>query len=163
VAALEALGVWARCGSQAAALRTMRIVDDTERLWRAPEVRFEAAEIGLDAFGWNIENRHLVDALQLRAGAIPHLLRIDEDARALDVADCVRISFAGGGSLRARLVVAADGRRSLCRTAAGIETESRDYPQTALTFNLAHRRPHHDISTEFHTAHGPFTLVPLPG
>src|SRR5262249_7002352 len=39
----------------------------------------------------------------------------------------------------------------------------RAYPQTALTFTLAHTRPHHDISTEFHTAQGPFTLVPLPG
>jgi 2-octaprenyl-6-methoxyphenol hydroxylase len=32
-----------------------------------------------------------------------------------------------------------------------------------LTFNLAHSRPHHDASTEFHTETGPFTLVPLPG
>ena len=47
--------------------------------------------------------------------------------------------------------------------AAGIDTRSRSYPQTALTFNLAHSRPHHDTSTEFHTEAGPFTLVPLPG
>ena len=63
----------------------------------------------------------------------------------------------------ARLVVGADGRRSLCRAAAGIESRGRSYPQTALTFNLAHARPHHDTSTEFHTEAGPFTLVPLPG
>ena len=37
------------------------------------------------------------------------------------------------------------------------------YPQTALTFNLRHARPHRDVSTEFHTESGPFTLVPLPG
>ncbi len=37
------------------------------------------------------------------------------------------------------------------------------YPQTALTLNLAHARPHDDTSTEFHTESGPFTLVPLPG
>ncbi|MPZ38726.1 MAG: UbiH/UbiF family hydroxylase, partial [Rhizobiales bacterium] len=63
----------------------------------------------------------------------------------------------------AHLVIGADGRRSLCRTAAGIETECRTYPQSALTFNLAHARPHGDTSTEFHTESGPFTLVPLPG
>ena len=57
----------------------------------------------------------------------------------------------------------ADGRRSLCRNTAGIETDGRSYPQTALTFNLRHARPHNDISTEFHTENGPFTLVPLPG
>src|SRR2546421_7640626 len=52
---------------------------------------------------------------------------------------------------------------SLCRTAAGIATDGWSYPQTALTFNLRHRRQHQDTSTEFHTERGPFTLVPLPG
>ena len=37
------------------------------RLMRAPEVIFSAAEIGLDAFGYNIENRHLIAALDARA------------------------------------------------------------------------------------------------
>jgi 2-octaprenyl-6-methoxyphenol hydroxylase len=164
VAALEALGVWERCRAQAGALRTMRIVDDTDRLWRAPEVRFEAAEIGLDAFAWNIENRHLVDALATRAAAHGELVRIDHEARAVAISDeRIQVSLADGGSVTARLGVAADGRRSLCRAAAGIETDSRSYPQSALTFNLGHARPHGDISTEFHTPQGPFTLVPLPG
>jgi 2-octaprenyl-6-methoxyphenol hydroxylase len=60
-------------------------------------------------------------------------------------------------------VVGADGRKSICRAAAGIETERHSYPQAALTLNLAHTRPHKGVSTEFHTASGPFTLVPLPG
>ena len=67
------------------------------------------------------------------------------------------------GEARVRLVIGADGRRSLCRAAAGIATTQRAYPQTALTLNLAHARPHDDTSTEFHTESGPFTLVPLPG
>jgi 2-octaprenyl-6-methoxyphenol hydroxylase len=164
VSALDALGVWARCRGEAAALRVMRIIDDTDRLWRAPEVHFEAAEIGLDAFGWNIENRHLVAALRGRAREIDALAQIEDAAGAIEIGDAnVTVALAGGGTLAARLVVAADGRRSLCRAAAGIETDSRSYPQTALTFNLAHARPHRDISTEFHSAHGPFTLVPLPG
>ncbi len=164
VSALDALGVWARCRDAAAPLRTMRIVDDTDRLWRAPEVRFEAAEIGLDAFGWNIENRHLVAAMRARTGETEELVRIDDEARAIEIGDRdVSVALAGGGKLTARLVIAADGRRSLCRAAAGIDTDSRTYPQTALTFNLGHARAHRDISTEFHTAHGPFTLVPLPG
>jgi 2-octaprenyl-6-methoxyphenol hydroxylase len=164
VTALDAIGVWAGCRAEAAALRVMRIVDDTDRLWRAPEVRFEAAEIGLEAFGWNIENRHLVAALQARAGELPALVRIDDDAGAIAIGDNdVTVSLTGGGALTARLIVGADGRRSICRATAGIETEHRSYPQMALTFSLAHGRPHHDISTEFHTQQGPFTLVPLPG
>ena len=164
VNALETIGVWSRCRAHAAPLRVMRIVDDTARLWRAPEVRFDAGEIGLEAFGWNIENRHLVAALDARARDIPDLVRIKDQAASLAIGDHeVAISRAGGPDVRVRLVVAADGRRSLCRAAAGIETAEHRYPQTALTFNLALARSHHDTSTEFHTAHGPFTLVPLPG
>jgi 2-octaprenyl-6-methoxyphenol hydroxylase len=164
VTALEALGVWPRCRDHAAPLRVMRIVDDTGRLWRAPEVRFEAAEIGLDAFAWNIENRHLVAALWERVAAQPSLTHVVAPATSLDIgAPGVTIALADGAALRCQLVIAADGRNSVCRAAAGIAMDSRSYPQTALTFTLAHARPHHDISTEFHTAHGPFTLVPLPG
>jgi 2-octaprenyl-6-methoxyphenol hydroxylase len=164
VIALETLAVWARCAAQAAPLRVMRIVDATSRLIRAPEVRFAASEIGLEAFGHNIENRHLLAALDARAQTLPSLTRIEDDARAIETNDAgATVTLKSGGDIAARLVIGADGRRSLCRTAAGIESDGRAYPQTALTFNLAHARPHQDISTEFHTESGPFTSVPLPG
>ena len=164
VAALETLGVWAGCAARAAPLRTMRIVDATARLIRAPEVQFAAAEIGLDAFGHNIENRHLVAALEERAQALGSLTRIEDDAVSVEAGDSgASVSLKNGDTVTARLVVGADGRRSLCRAAAGIESRGRSYPQTALTFNLTHARPHRDTSTEFHTEAGPFTLVPLPG
>jgi 2-octaprenyl-6-methoxyphenol hydroxylase len=164
VTALETLDVWDGCAAEAAPLRAMRIVDATNRLVRAPEVCFTAAEIGLDAFGHNIENRHLIAALDARAGALPSLKRIEDEARAVETGDGqVTIALADGRTIAAKLVIGADGRRSLCRAAAGIDTDGRSYPQTALTFNLGHARPHHDTSTEFHTESGPFTLVPLPG
>jgi 2-octaprenyl-6-methoxyphenol hydroxylase len=164
VTALDTLGVWAGCAAQAAPLRVMRIVDDTRRLIRAPEVRFAAAEIGLDAFGYNIENRHLLAALRARAEGLAALARIADEARAVETgAGSVTIRLKSGGTVSARLAVGADGRHSLCRAAAGIESDSHRYPQTALTFNLRHARPHRDTSTEFHTESGPFTLVPLPG
>jgi 2-octaprenyl-6-methoxyphenol hydroxylase len=164
VAALDTLGVWSHCMAEAAPLRVMRIVDATARLIRAPEVRFAAAEIGLDAFGHNIENRHLVAALEARAATLDGLSRIEDDAAAVETrGDGATVTLRNGDPVTARLVVGADGRRSICRAAAGIESRGRSYPQTALTFNLAHTRPHHDTSTEFHTEAGPFTLVPLPG
>lgn len=164
VAALEAIDSWAGCRAQAAPLKTLRIIDDTGRLWRAPEVRFEAEEIGLDAFGWNIENRYLVGSLEARAQALPALQRISAEASAVAIDENgVTVTLAGGGAVTARLAVGADGRRSICRSAAGIATQVWTYPQTALTFNLRHSRPHDDISTEFHSPEGPFTLVPLPG
>jgi 2-octaprenyl-6-methoxyphenol hydroxylase len=164
VKALEALGVWSRCRDHAAPLRVMRIADDTGRLWRAPEVRFEAAEIGLEAFAWNIENAHLVAALWDRIAAMLSLTHVATVAQSVRVDDAgVAAALADGTTLNCQLAVGADGRNSICRTAAGIALDSRTYPQTALTFTLSHTRPHHDISTEFHTAQGPFTLVPLPG
>lgn len=164
VAALQAIGVWDACRAAAAPLRALRIVDDTGRLWRAPEVRFDASEIGLEAFGWNIDNKSLVAALDARVQALPELRRIGENAIAVEINERgVRIALAGGGAVTARLAVGADGRRSLCREAAEIATQGWSYPQTALTFNVKHTRLHNDISTEFHTNEGPFTLVPLPG
>ncbi len=67
---LERLDVWPRCRDKAAALRTMRLVDDTGRLIRAPEVRFTSDEIGLEQFGYNIDNRSLMVALEERAAEL---------------------------------------------------------------------------------------------
>lgn len=164
ITALEALGVWSLCADRAAPLSTMRIVDDTGRLWRAPEVKFTAHEIGREAFGYNIENRHLVEALEKRARDLPALQIIDDEVVGLAPrTDAVVIDLRGGDILHGRIAVGADGRKSICRAAAGIALDERSYPQVALTLCLSHTRPHHDTSTEFHTPNGPFTLVPLPG
>jgi 2-octaprenyl-6-methoxyphenol hydroxylase len=164
VTALDTLGVWARCRDHAAPLKTMRIVDDTSRLIRAPEVSFAADEIGLEAFGYNIKNRHLLAALNHRANELSSLKHIDDEARAVETGEnAVTVRLHSGKIVTAKLLIGADGRRSLCRAAAGIEIDGSSYPQIALTFNLSHTRAHADISTEFHTEVGPFTLVPLPG
>jgi 2-octaprenyl-6-methoxyphenol hydroxylase len=164
VTALETLGVWPRCREHAAPLETLRIVDDTRRLWRAPEVRFSAAEVGASAFGWNIENRHVVASLMARAAECSALTTIGGEAAAIEVRpDAVEVRSSDGDTVAGRLVVGADGRNSPTRSAAGIAVRRRPTRQTALTFNLSHERAHENVSTEFHTEQGPFTLVPLPG
>ena len=161
---LERLDVWRRCRDEAAPLQTMRLVDDTGRLIRAPEVRFTSAEIGLDQFGYNLANRTLMVALEARAAELPGLTRFDDEAATIDPRPAlVSIETREGQSLAARLVVGADGRQSPSRAAAGIEVKRRDLQQSALTFNIAHSRPHNNISTEFHTQQGPCVFVPLPG
>jgi 2-octaprenyl-6-methoxyphenol hydroxylase len=162
VTALDTLGAWQGCARQAAPLRKLRIIDDTRRLLRAPEVSFAAAEIDCEAFGYNIENRHLMAALQSRAAALG-LKSIATPALAIESAASAVTIIHADGEARVQLAVGADGARSICRTAAGITTRRRAYPQAALTLNLAHACTHDDTSTEFHTEEGPFTLVPLPG
>ena len=164
VTALNTLGVWSLCRAKAAPLKVMRIVDDTGRLWRAPEVRFEASEIGLDALGYNIENRHLIDAMEERACNLSGLQIVDGEVLAIKPErDEVAIELRDGATYRAPIAIGADGRNSICRSAVGIDMDERDYPQVAITLCVRHSRPHQDTSTEFHTPNGPFTLVPLPG
>jgi 2-octaprenyl-6-methoxyphenol hydroxylase len=161
---LQGLEVWTRCKDAAAPLQVMRLVDDSGRLIRAPEVRFSSDEIGLDQFGYNIENRALMAALEGRAAELKELVRFDDEADVISPEDkIVAIRTTGGQSVAARLVVGADGRQSLSRKAADIEVRRRELDQAALTFNVSHARPHRNISTEFHTPQGPCVFVPLPG
>jgi 2-octaprenyl-6-methoxyphenol hydroxylase len=160
----ENLGVIVRLRPDFAALETMRIVDDTGSLFRTPPVEFRASEIGLDVFGENIENPLHFGHLLAAARATPGLTLVEAQAtHALSDADGADLLLDDGQRLRARLLVAADGRKSLLRKAAGIATREWSYPQIALTALLSHDRPHCEVSTEFHTRQGPFTLVPLPG
>ena len=89
-----------------------------------------------------------------------HLLSGSSNAR---LADGFLQRLDNGTALSADLVVAADGRNSVCRQAAGIATETWDYPQVAIAAQFSHSREHYGISTEFHRPAGPCTVVPMPG
>ena len=67
-----------------------------------------------------------------------------------------------GRRIEADFLVAADGRNSRARAVAGIDVKEWTYPQVALTMMVRHEFPHDNMSTEWHTRSGPFTLVPLP-
>jgi 2-octaprenyl-6-methoxyphenol hydroxylase len=169
---LERLGAWAHCASHAAPLRAIHIIDDRAAWLRAPDVLFQAAELGLDALAHNIANAALVAALrrvidqgvttgsmgasamaQLQlAGASPYHHQPD----GIDIATVE-------GRRRVSLLVAADGRGSPARQAAGLTARSWSYPQVAITTAFDHSRPHHGVSTELHRENGPLTVVPLPG
>ena len=158
----EDIGLADDIARNGALLRIMRIVDDTGSLFRIPQADFDSSEIGLDAFGINIENVILIDLLLRAARQTPGLILqeglLSDFALGLEEASA---RTENGELLAGSLLVAADGRQSAVRSAAGIQTHERKYPQTALTALLAHDRPHRDVSTEFHTRAGPFTLVPL--
>ena len=72
------------------------------------------------------------------------------------------LSLSDGARLAARLVVGADGRRSICRTSAGIGVSERRYDQGAIATSFSHSLPHADVSTELHKEEGSVTTVPLP-
>ena len=164
VSMLKSLGVWPQIEPQAAPLRAMRIIDGTSRLIRAQPVTFQASEIGEEAFGWNMPNEVLLAALAGKVGKTTKIQYIEGECSSIDLqSDSADCHISDGARLSASLVIAADGRRSIAREAAGIAVTAWSYPQLAMVLTFAHSRPHGSISTEFHTETGPFTLVPLPG
>jgi 2-octaprenyl-6-methoxyphenol hydroxylase len=159
---LQALDLWQHLRGAAAPLKSMRIIDGTGRLIRAPEVAFHAAELDLEAFGYNIPNPCITGPLAAMVAAWASVTVIAETAKDIDVdGQLARIRTAENTVIEADIVVGADGRNSAVRTAAGIGTRSWTYDQAAFVCNFSHRHGHDDTSTEFHTETGPFTMVPL--
>ena len=160
---LKRLGVWEAIEPEAAPLRTMRIIDGSRRLVRAPTTTFEASEIGQREFGYNVPNAVAAEALRAAiaecARVTVHALR----ASSIQHGQHVSVGLDDGTAIDTALVVGADGRNSLVRQAANIGVRSWSYPQSAIVTTFSHSLPHNDVSTEFHTEHGPATQVPLPG
>ena len=164
-ALLDEAGLWERLAPHAAPLQIMRIVDAGGEV---PEPRivkdFNATDISDLPFGWNLPNWLLrremlarlqeMDNVDLRLGTATTTLftRTNE----------ARVTLSDGSRTSARLVIAADGRNSPMREAAGIKVHTTRYGQKALAFAVTHPIPHENVSTEIHRSGGPFTLVPLP-
>ena len=164
-ALLERAGLWQRLAAEAAPLQIMRIVDAGGP---EPEPRivkdFNADDISDRPFGWNLPNwllrreltAHLdgMDNVEFRAGTGTTTL--------FTRTSMARVGLSDGSSVTCKLVVAADGRHSPMREAAGISVKTTRYGQKALAFAVTHPIPHDNVSTEIHRSGGPFTLVPLP-
>lgn len=162
---LKNLGVWDLIASHSAPITAIRILDDTGALLRAPEVTFTAAEVGLDVFGWNVPNNALVAGLTAGASKPESGVTLQSTLGIAQVEignDVATLTSQEGDRFEVLLVAGADGRNSLCRTAAGIATRTWSYPQAAIATSFRHSRPHGSVSTEFHRPAGPFTTVPLP-
>jgi 2-octaprenyl-6-methoxyphenol hydroxylase len=146
---------------EGARLAGIRIVDVTGALVRAPTVTFRAGDLGIPGFGISLPTRTIVrilsDAVRAEA-SVSWFSSTVRDGEA--TARGWRLALEDGRIVDARLVVGADGQDSRMRKIAGIGSRRWQYRQHALTFRLAHALDHEDVSTEFHTRHGPFTLVP---
>ena len=164
LAFLDDLGVLEGVKPKAAPLRAMRIVDATKRLIRSPVVTFRAMEIDEEYFGLNIPNRELNAALEAAVRERSTIEWREYLVHGWTVGEeIVSARLADGALIEGALAVAADGRLSPAREAAGIKTSVRSYGQAAVVLNFSHSRDHGFVSTEFHTETGPFTQVPLPG
>ncbi|WP_457797296.1 FAD-dependent monooxygenase [Methylocystis sp. S23] len=160
---LDALGALERVKALGCPVEAIRMIDDTDQLFPVPELTLRASEIDLPALGVNISNDELVGVLLdlVRAKTEIELIEADIVDYELNGAGAAAI-LADGRRIEADFIVAADGRNSRARAVAGIDVKEWTYPQVALTMMLRHEFPHDNMSTEWHTRSGPFTLVPLP-
>lgn len=160
---LDELGVWAKIKDQTAALKTMRILDSTNRLIRSRPASFPSTEIGLDAFGYNFPNHPLLISMHEKMAETD--IEIIENL-AVDYTeddDYGIITLDHGETVSSTHILASDGRNSLIRQKVNISAKTWGYQQKAIVLTFGHKFPHQNISTEFHTEKGPFTQVPLPG
>ena len=164
-ALLDQAGVWDRLAPHAAPLQVMRIVDaggvdNTPRITKD----FNAADISDKPFGWNLPNWLLRREMLARLADLPNVtFRPGTATRSLFTRTTMaRVGLTDGTSATCRMVIAADGRDSAMRQAAGITARRVAYGQKALAFAVTHPIPHDNVSTEIHRSGGPFTLVPLP-
>jgi 2-polyprenyl-6-methoxyphenol hydroxylase-like FAD-dependent oxidoreductase len=72
----------------------------------------------------------------------------------------VTFSLSDGTRAQTRLLVAADGARSLTRDKAGIKTIGWPYEQKGIVANVVVDRPNHTAWQRF-TPTGPIALLPL--
>jgi 2-octaprenyl-6-methoxyphenol hydroxylase len=161
------LGVWEAVAGEAQPILDMVVTDS--RLGDAvrPVFLTFAGEVEPgEPFAHMIENRRLVDALAAKARELGVELRSTAarfDSPVSGEGNSIDLRFNDGTALSARLLVAADGARSMLRTAAGIATHGWNYGQSAIVTTVAHERDHQGRAEEHFLPAGPFAILPLKG
>jgi 2-octaprenyl-6-methoxyphenol hydroxylase len=158
----DGLNIWPLIEREATPIRRIHVSDKG----RFGFARINADEQGLDQLGHVVVNRAMGAALWQRLQA--SIVEIVAPARVVSVeldGDRRRVvcERAGGESVAidARLVVAADGARSIARESVGIGASTWDYEQTALVTNVQTQRFHDYVAYERFTEQGPIAILPM--
>ncbi|SLN16009.1 UbiH/UbiF/VisC/COQ6 family ubiquinone biosynthesis hydroxylase [Oceanibacterium hippocampi] len=157
---LEAIGVW-RHVRDAEPIRDIRVTDGESPLF----LHYDNRELGEGPFGHMVENRWLREALFRRAEELPSLRQF-RPAELVDTVrddDGVRARLDEGRTVTARLVVAAEGRNSALREAAGIPVSGWSYDQVGIVCTVRHELSHGGVAQERFLPAGPFAILPLSG
>ena len=81
----------------------------------------------------------------------------------MGVSKHIDVMLADGAAISARLLVGADGARSVIREQAGIVTHGWNYGQSAIVTTVGHERDHEGRAEEHFLPAGPFAILPLTG
>ena len=154
---LRALGAWpvlpaARIGP----MREMHVWE------RTGAVHFDSADIGEPVLGHIVENALVQWALEQRIEALPNVeWHRGEELAGLAFDGREALVEAGARTLRASLVVGADGARSRVRELAGIDVTEGDYGQEAVVAEVRTAMPHRETAWQRFLPDGPLAFLPL--
>jgi 2-octaprenyl-6-methoxyphenol hydroxylase len=175
---LAGIGAWDHLAADASPIREIRVSDGG---WRSALARtahespffvhYNARDLpegsvaagAQPPFGWIVENRAIRRALLKRLAEAPNLTHL-APARVAEVqfqSGGAALRMQDGREIRARLVVAADGRGSSVRRFAGIGFKEFGYDQTAIVCTVAHERDHRGVAHENFLPAGPFAMLPM--
>jgi len=116
-----------------------------------------------EPLGWMHENRHLRAALLARAEAGKNiwLMWQSKPASVERGEHGVTVRLEDGRVVGSPLLIAAEGRNSPMREAAGIRCARWKYDHSAIVSTLRHERPHDHVAYEIFYPAGPFALLPM--
>ncbi len=128
-------------------------------------LHYDHRDLGDAPFGYMVENRDIRRALLARLAELGpvSLLAPAEVAEVIRGAARVDVRLADGRTVTAPLVVAADGRHSPVRAAAGIGTVGWRYRQVGIVCTVHHALPHLGVAQERFLPAGPFAILPMTG
>jgi 2-octaprenyl-6-methoxyphenol hydroxylase len=156
---LQGIGLWDGMAPHASAINDIRVSDGDSLLF----LHYDHREVGDEPLGHIIENRHL------RLAMLDHVRALDglEFLAPVEVAEITRdaagvtAELTDGRQIRARLLLACDGRNSDLREAAGIGVTRLPYNQTSIVCAVFHDLPHNNVAHERFLPGGPFAILPM--
>lgn len=161
---LEMLGVWPAIAAQAQPVSAIDITDSAlEHAVRPILLTYETNVDGAEPAMWIVDGAALYAALLDAARKTPGVTLLDRmEVRTFSATDTeAAIDLASGSTLRARLLVATDGRRSPLRAQAGIKLVHWAHEQIGIVTRVRHERPHNGRAVQHFLPGGPFAILPM--
>ncbi|MGZ3237457.1 MAG: UbiH/UbiF family hydroxylase [Burkholderiaceae bacterium] len=131
----------------------------------AGNLAFDAYSARVGELAWIVEDRNLNQALDAALKFAPNIKRVAGQATQLHMDSTkASVQLENGDTLRASLLIGADGGQSWVRSQCDIGIDYRSYGQRAIVTNFECEKPHHGVAYQWFTSsEGIIALLPLPG
>ena len=160
------LGIWPELAENAQPITSIEITDSSlDAALRPHFLGFDDDLRPGQSGAYMIENAELHRPLRFAVAHEPAIETFAPESVAGYTATLVGVQaqLGSGGEIGAKLLIAADGKRSRLREAARIKGVSWSYPQIGIVTTVAHAKPHHGKAVQHFLPGGPFAILPLKG